>query len=965
MLEHNEHLATVLQSLGCIAQTAMPIFETREEEIIKFICCKLLQKNSISSAISETGCNGRSKECFLKICGIKTLMRSYLPFRDAHLRKGIKTLLGVLTKLITAGEISEEVLSSKDDKSHIRLAAAKAVLQLSRLWDCHINPQLFHLTLRMAQDIFPDVRKQFLAKVHRCLKDRNLHHKYACAFVLSIAGGNEHDLLESGRYLAEFVEMCQDTQLQESSLQLDCNSCTCCPEFVLSYLIHAMAHHPDFSVSNKSICAEAFEPFYRQLHFFLSVILHQDRGENHDSQKGNKVDSTTLIMTLFQSIKQMEDAVDKSKSKNLSMICDVGLLITKDIADSQVNTGSKAISISLPGLYCRTSEGSEDTHLKLSIGSPCKNKPKDGGGLESETPSELHEEHSKSRSEVMLNEVKSAADNVMRTVAEALVLPRRKRGRPCKYGPKDLMIAAEVSVLPKRKRGRPSKNGPKDIKSLELDKPSEKHEEKSQSTIDVVLNEVKPAANNVMPTVAEALGFPKRKRGRPSKSSVDLISPVCTQILSSKDSNQLKVKNCLGCKSESMVSDLSTACQMQHNDEQIQRSKFFTQKRSMRLRNLDIHSVCKVEQEREGKTSDTVPMNTMAADVNFILNDVDKMEPCNRKQMHLCKESPGFPSGQQQGLLDRSEGLMPFQCRGGCLKGSGKICDSKEKLKLPDSAIMAIERGYDGLSGEELIPVCQVLEENNVSGQNEAKISNKRLDDNCDQLGKIIQRSLLGDQKLSTQNESLDPKSEIVCLPKKKPASGPVSPQKGLNEDESNHREAQRKLTRRKRFSGAEKSAPQRLEKEIGEELVGKTIKVWWPRDKMFYEGVVESYDLRYRKHKVIYNDGDVEFLRLGKERWELIDGNPMPMKEGRTSIRSANSTGVRSLYRTRSNTVLQSVNSNAHGVLERRSNACFSESEKSLAERTADPLEFRDASAPVCSKGHQKDICVIDLTNL
>lgn len=332
--------------------------------------------------------------------------------------------------------------------------------------------------------------------------------------------------------------------------------------------------------------------------------------------------------------------------------------------------------------------------------------------------------------------------------------------------------------------------------------------------------------------------------------------------------------------------------------------------------------------------------------------------------MHLCKESPGFPSGQQQGLLDSSEGLMLFQCRGGCLKGSGKICDSKEKLKLPDSAIMTIERGYDGLSGEELIPVCQVLEENNVSGQNEAKISNKRLDDHCDQLGKIIQRSLLGDQKLSTQNESLDPKSEIVCLPKKKPASGPVSPQKGLNEDENNYREAQRKLSRRKRFSGVEKSAPQRLEKEIGEELVGKTIKVWWPRDKMFYEGVVESYDLRYRKHKVIYNDGDVEFLRLGKERWELIDGNPMPMKEGRTSIRSANSTGVRSLYRTRSNTVLQSVNSNAHGVLERRSNAFFSEREKSLAERTADPLEFREASAPVCSKGHQQDICVIDLTN-
>jgi sister chromatid cohesion protein PDS5 len=36
-----------LQSLGCIAQIAMPIFETRKEEILSFIIKKILDCNDV------------------------------------------------------------------------------------------------------------------------------------------------------------------------------------------------------------------------------------------------------------------------------------------------------------------------------------------------------------------------------------------------------------------------------------------------------------------------------------------------------------------------------------------------------------------------------------------------------------------------------------------------------------------------------------------------------------------------------------------------------------------------------------------------------------------------------------------------------------------------------------------------------------------------------------------------------
>ncbi|CAI0420776.1 unnamed protein product [Linum tenue] len=56
------------------------------------------------------------------------------------------------------------------------------------------------------------------------------------------------------------------------------------------------------------------------------------------------------------------------------------------------------------------------------------------------------------------------------------------------------------------------------------------------------------------------------------------------------------------------------------------------------------------------------------------------------------------------------------------------------------------------------------------------------------------------------------------------------------------------------------------------EGLIGKSIRVWWPQDRRFYEGVVHSYDPSRQRHLVLYVDGDKEILNLRKERWELLE---------------------------------------------------------------------------------------------
>lgn len=47
MLEEKSHLPAVLQSLGCVAQTAMPVFETREKEIEQFITKNILELSHV------------------------------------------------------------------------------------------------------------------------------------------------------------------------------------------------------------------------------------------------------------------------------------------------------------------------------------------------------------------------------------------------------------------------------------------------------------------------------------------------------------------------------------------------------------------------------------------------------------------------------------------------------------------------------------------------------------------------------------------------------------------------------------------------------------------------------------------------------------------------------------------------------------------------------------------------------
>ncbi|KAF8400534.1 hypothetical protein HHK36_013833 [Tetracentron sinense] len=112
----------------------------------------------------------------------------------------------------------------------------------------------------------------------------------------------------------------------------------------------------------------------------------------------------------------------------------------------------------------------------------------------------------------------------------------------------------------------------------------------------------------------------------------------------------------------------------------------------------------------------------------------------------------------------------------------------------------------------------------------------------------------------------------------KKMVSSPKSAPKSSNIEESHSEETPRTKSKRKGHPGKEEAfeTPHGV-KNLDEKLVGSKIKVWWPEDHKFYEGVIDSFDPVKKQHKVLYVDGDKETLTLRKERWEFVGGDSGP----------------------------------------------------------------------------------------
>ncbi|XP_022142523.1 sister chromatid cohesion protein PDS5 homolog A isoform X2 [Momordica charantia] len=725
MLEERSHLPAVLQSLGCIAQTAMPVFETRENEIEEFIRNNILKCNSEVGDNAKTSWENRSELCLLKIFAIKTLVKSYLPVKDAHLRLEINNLLEILGNILAHGEISQDIESSSVDKAHLKLASAKAILRLSKQWDDKMPINIFHLTLKTSEITFPQARKAFLSKVHQYIKDRMLDAKYACAFLFNITGSNPSEFDEEKQNLADIIQMHHQAKARQLSMQSETNSTTAYPEYIITYLVHALAHHTCPDVDECKDVKE-YELVYRRLHFILSLLVHKDDDVKSEANTTKEKENISAIFSIFHSIKNSEDIVDAAKSKNSYAICDLGLSIMKRLALKEDDSQGLTDSVSLPAMLYKTKEKKEGDESVA-------------GESEGEAQTWLVDENVLAHFESL----KLEATEAVSTEAAADVV-QNKGERDGNDVPLGKMIKGLKSHGRREKRNK---------------KVKKKHVEK-----------------------------------KTAENDVDILTMVREINLSS-----------IGITSKHEPSN-------GHEDLPGKRT------------NVDAMS-----KSRKRKTSDATSL------------------PVPKHQRSSSDRSRARPKSRSKA---RSSGAGNTLLQGGVSPLDSSEIDMGNNHGSDDD--ISKEKKIGGNSESELL-VSSLKKATGFSAKPKVKGSGMSHSDQENDLEDF--------SDLDVKHSSVLKKVDKNNTNNLKSLSGAI------------------KKRKRRSIAGLAKCMFKYGENDI-EDLIGCRIKVWWPMDKKFYKGTVKSYDPIKRKHVVLYDDGDVEVLRLEKERWEIIGSDQKSSKK-------------------------------------------------------------------------------------
>ncbi|XP_061341944.1 sister chromatid cohesion protein PDS5 homolog B [Gastrolobium bilobum] len=349
------NVPTILQSLGCIAQYSVSTFETRDEEITSYICQKIIQMEHLDDGHGATSFHDTSqcsKSCQLKIYGLKTLVRSSLPYQGNHVKQNINGLLDILSRMICESDnfVSTDTGSCENDKAHIRLAAAKAILRLAKKWDLRITPEIFRFTILIAKDSSSFVRSKFLSKTQKLLKERKLPIRFACAFALVATDGSEDLQYHNYKYMAEFIKdySIVARKRQTSAVQ---GAIIDYPAYILVFLIHVLAQDSDFPFDvcqDEKLYADLCSPLF----FVLQALLDASIVDG-DLDLVN--DAVVHLFSIFRAIRKVEDAFDVQMTTKLHMLAEIGIFTLNALNQSRTSVSQAPAQVLLPSSLYRVS----------------------------------------------------------------------------------------------------------------------------------------------------------------------------------------------------------------------------------------------------------------------------------------------------------------------------------------------------------------------------------------------------------------------------------------------------------------------------------------------------------------------------------------------------------------------------------------------------------------------------------
>ncbi|QDZ25770.1 hypothetical protein A3770_18p82880 [Chloropicon primus] len=289
---------------------------------------------------------------------------------------------------------------ASEQKAQVRLAAAKAILQVIKRHDNLVSFKVYQDVCLVMQDPSKDVRRAFAAELNSLVASFQATRppqvpkaaKYAAALALAGADPNKENKALATNYLIRYiVHACENMKRGEGRDKsqrdgVDRNYPLMRPEFVLVFAIHLLAHHSDYPTKDDLEdygVNEPFLPFQQMLLFFLEILSH---GEYFlDSSKGGlskrgkekakpmfQLDAG-LVQSILRTVKNAGDAIPAAAESSIHVIADLAWLLTERLCTT--DQGDRFASdapdhrVPLPRSLYKVHHGSERSKHRNSLGS--------------------------------------------------------------------------------------------------------------------------------------------------------------------------------------------------------------------------------------------------------------------------------------------------------------------------------------------------------------------------------------------------------------------------------------------------------------------------------------------------------------------------------------------------------------------------------------------------------------------
>ncbi|KAG5845267.1 hypothetical protein ANANG_G00136970 [Anguilla anguilla] len=315
-----EQLITPLVSLGHISMLAPDQFASPMKSIVANFIVKdlLMNDRSIGNKNGKLWSSDDevSPEVLAKVQAVKLLVRWLLGMKNNQSKSANSTLRLLSAMLVSEGDLTEQKKISKSDMSRLRLAAGSAIMKLAQEPCYHdiITPEQYQLCGLVINDECYQVRQMFAMKLHLALVKLTLPLEYLAVFALCakdpVKERRAHArqcLLKNISVRREYIK--QNPMPHEKLLSL-------LPEYVVPYMIHLLAHDPDFT---KPQDVEQLRDIKECLWFMLEVLMTKNENNSH-----------AFLRKMVENIKQTKDAQspdDPKTNEKLYIVCDVALFV--------------------------------------------------------------------------------------------------------------------------------------------------------------------------------------------------------------------------------------------------------------------------------------------------------------------------------------------------------------------------------------------------------------------------------------------------------------------------------------------------------------------------------------------------------------------------------------------------------------------------------------------------------------